>query len=75
MVAVANSESADDDPPLALAQDRVPHGGRIVAALDPQPRPPRRLGLGRESGLDQLPAGGDLTRGGVDEEDGHARGA
>ena len=68
---MANSESADEDAPFSLAQHRVPHGGRVVAALDPQPRACGRLGVGRDARLDEPSPGGDLTGVGVDEEDGH----
>ena len=68
---MANSESADEDAPFTLAQHRVPHGGRVVAALDAQPRTRRQLRFARDARLDQLPTRGDLTGVGVDEEDGH----
>ena len=71
VVAVANSESADEDAPLSLAQHRVPHRGGVVAALDRCHGRARRLGVGRETSLDQLSTRRDLTRVGVDEEDGH----
>ena len=69
---MANSESTDEDAALPLPQHRVPHGGRIVAALDPQPWARRLLVRGHQARLDQLPSRRDLTRVGVDEEDGHS---
>lgn len=71
VIPVANSESADEDAPLSPAQHCVPHGRRVVAALDPQPWPRGRVDLGGDPRLDQLPARGDLTGVRVDEEDSH----
>ncbi len=73
MGAVAKSERADEDPALPLAQHRVPHRRRVAGALDPVPRSlgqPMLVGRARRV---QLPLGGDLTGGGVDEERGHGR--
>ena len=71
VVAVANSESTDEDAPLTLAQHGVPHRRGVVASLDPQPRARRQLYVIREPGLDQLATRRYLTRVRVDEEDGH----
>ena len=70
---VAKDQSADEDPPLALAHHRVPHRRRVARALDLVPRPRDGAVRPGDPGLEQLLAGGDLTRGGVDAEDGHVR--
>src|SRR3954452_14061345 len=70
--AVGKDERADEDAALALAHDLVPHRRGVAGAVDdvPRARYPGVLG-GVDACLDQLPAGRDLTRPGVDEEDGH----
>src|SRR5688572_30643432 len=73
MVLVANAESADVHA-LAnlLAHHRVPHGRGVPGPLDAVPRWRRALVRLRHTRLHELALGRYLTRGGVDEEHGHA---
>ncbi len=71
MVAVANSESADEDPPRLLPHHGVPQSRRIIRTLDAKPWAFGSVDLAREPGLQQLSTGGDLTSVGVDEKQSH----
>lgn len=68
---VAKDECADEDPLLLAPHHGEPHGRRVPGALDAVPRSrhaPVRL---RDRRLGELALGGDVTRAGVDVEDGH----
>ena len=73
MVLMANAERADVHT-LAhlLAHHRIPHGRRVARALDPMPGLRWRLVGRRDVCLHELALGRHLTRGGIDEEHGHA---
>ena len=73
MVLVAKAQGTDEHTVAHfLAHHRVPHGRGVARALDAMPRPGRRrVGL-RDARLHELALGRHLTRGGVDEEHGHA---
>jgi hypothetical protein len=71
MAGVAHDERAEEDPALALAQDRVPQRRRIAAALDAQPRSWRRIAALGHAGGHELVHGRDRPTVRVDVEEPH----
>lgn len=69
--AVANSQSADEDPPRRLAHHRIPHGRGVARALYPEPRALGQAVRGRDARVDELTLRGYATALHVDEEDAH----
>ncbi len=68
---VSKDERADEDPPLPLAHDRVPHRRSVARPLYAQPRPRRDARRRGDPGFDQLVLGSDRPMIRVDEEDAH----
>ena len=75
LASVANTEPADVHAPRSLAQYRVPHRRCVARRVDAVPRARRAVDGRGDAGLEELALGGDLTRGGVDEEHAHRGGA